>query len=359
MNDDYSATSVSDDLWVEVEKLLPASERTAAKPQRRKPKPARLVFDAIVYLLANGTAWGQIPGQVYGSASAIFKRYQDWKSDGFFERLMHSGILIGTPLDTLPWRRIMSAREDQASDQPEFRTRKAIASKERRRLSVRRRITEAASKLYQENGGDEGDGFDRTTVEDIAREAGISVRTFFRHFPTKADAIFVDWSYINQWYAGALMNEASHNPLLDTLVPLFNGFDEAAESPITWQRLSRSYRSPGHDVRRAPYIDQLRRNIIALRCTADPSNRAYDRQVKLSAALVAAIMDNIDDLAMGPTGDLHEDVLRREVLVALEELASLASDAVTRLQEQAPTRDSEPHPRRTRRKARPGDADPE
>jgi AcrR family transcriptional regulator len=36
------------------------------------------------------------------------------------------------------------------------------------------------------------DGFEETSIEDVARAAGISRRTFFRYFATKADVLFAD-----------------------------------------------------------------------------------------------------------------------------------------------------------------------
>lgn len=49
---------------------------------------------------------------------------------------------------------------------------------------VRRRLQEAALKLYQTQG------YEQTTAADIAAEAGVTQRTFFRHFPDKREALF-------------------------------------------------------------------------------------------------------------------------------------------------------------------------
>jgi AcrR family transcriptional regulator len=55
--------------------------------------------------------------------------------------------------------------------------------RERKHEFVLREIEHAAWELFGEVG------FDRTTVEEISRKAGVSRRSFFRYFPTKEDLL--------------------------------------------------------------------------------------------------------------------------------------------------------------------------
>ncbi|MGW4795312.1 TetR family transcriptional regulator [Nonomuraea sp. NPDC004297] len=56
--------------------------------------------------------------------------------------------------------------------------------RERTRRAVTMQLADVAMELFSSRG------FDETTVEDIAKAAGISKRSFFRYFPTKEDVVF-------------------------------------------------------------------------------------------------------------------------------------------------------------------------
>jgi len=58
--------------------------------------------------------------------------------------------------------------------------------RERKKAKTRRAIQEAALRLFS------AQGYDSTTVDQIADAAEVSPSTFFRYFPTKEDAVLVD-----------------------------------------------------------------------------------------------------------------------------------------------------------------------
>jgi AcrR family transcriptional regulator len=73
-----------------------------------------------------------------------------------------------------------------ADDDPDEPSGTPLGLRERRRQETLHEISDAALDLFERHG------VAGTTVDDIAHAAGVSQRTFFRYFPTKEHAVFVD-----------------------------------------------------------------------------------------------------------------------------------------------------------------------
>jgi transposase len=102
---------VSDAFWARVEPLIPPRVARvtpgtyARKPGGgRKPKSARLVFEAIVYVLRTGCQWKALPAERFGSASAIHKRFLEWERAGVFRALWQAGLAEYDDMEGIAWR---------------------------------------------------------------------------------------------------------------------------------------------------------------------------------------------------------------------------------------------------------------
>jgi len=102
-------------------------------------------------------------------------------------------------------------------------------TKQARSSSTRRRITESAHALFVTHG------FEAVTVDDIVAAAGLSRRTFFRHFPTKESVVFPDGA-ASLWLFRQLIaketdgSPATINDLRSVLVELARGFSNRADT---------------------------------------------------------------------------------------------------------------------------------
>ena len=101
---------VTDEFWERVEKLVPERVRDPHKQYLRStgagrpPKPARLVFEAIVYVLRTGCQWKALPFERFGSASAVHSKFMQWSRAGFFEALWRAGLAEYDDLEGIAWR---------------------------------------------------------------------------------------------------------------------------------------------------------------------------------------------------------------------------------------------------------------
>jgi AcrR family transcriptional regulator len=83
---------------------------------------------------------------------------------------------------------------------------------ELRRRSTHEALRRAALECFARKG------FASVTVRELAREAGVTERTFFRHFPTKEAVLFQDYETHLEWLAEALAQRPASEPLFDAVL---------------------------------------------------------------------------------------------------------------------------------------------
>lgn len=103
---------------------------------------------------------------------------------------------------------------------------------ERRREATRFEIAEASAALFSERG------YEATTVDDIARAAGISLRTFYRYCPAKEDAL----TPVLTAGVATLVEELALRPEGEPLT-------EAVQAAFTTATAGARYEEPGQTVR--------------------------------------------------------------------------------------------------------------
>ena len=73
------------------------------------------------------------------------------------------------------------------------------------------------------------DGFASVTVSQLAEEAGVTERTFFRHFPTKEAVLFADYETHLEWLAEALARRPASESLFDAVMASVGSFPHDLE----------------------------------------------------------------------------------------------------------------------------------
>jgi len=72
-------------------------------------------------------------------------------------------------------------------------------------------------------------GFANVTVSELAQAAGVTERTFFRHFPTKEAVLFQDYETQLEWLADALAQRPVSEPLFDAVLASVQSFPHDLE----------------------------------------------------------------------------------------------------------------------------------
>lgn len=160
---------------------------------------------------------------------------------------------------------------------------KERATRSRKREETRRRLTRAAQRLFAEQG------FDGTTVEEIAAAAGLSRRTFFHHFEAKEDVILARFDDLERTLLDTIRTAPTALPILAVaeraVLAALDQFD-AAEAQLI-DRLKRE--TPSLRVRDRGKFERLEHAIagaLAQRAGSD----TVDLRTRLDAMLLTGVL---------------------------------------------------------------------
>jgi AcrR family transcriptional regulator len=155
----------------------------------------------------------------------------------------------------------------------------APTRRERKKLETRQALEQAALRLFAQQG------YEQTTVEDIAEAADVAVRTFFRYFSSKQDVLFGDvvTDRITRLRSDLANRPEDEDPIDSVRAVLdlldFKGPDE--EEAIM-ARLELMAAQPSLVTRYLEIVDELRSvmvDFVAERTGLDPTKDPYPLMV--------------------------------------------------------------------------------
>ena len=113
-----------------------------------------------------------------------------------------------------------------------------VGLRERKKHRTTVALQEAAYRLFAERG------YHNTTVDDIAAEAGVSTRTYYRYYRNKEDVVLGPLAESLEHYREILAERPSSEPALQALQKSFMEFTSEVEDPVVRTRLELVAKEP-------------------------------------------------------------------------------------------------------------------
>ena len=184
--------------------------------------------------------------------------------------------------------------------------------------ATRRRLRQAAVELFCEHG------YDQTTTAEIAARAGVTERTFFRHFPDKREVLFDGQAQLREMLTAAIAKAPATLKPLEVLYRAFRSVEQPLEEnrPFSLPRQQVIDRAPALQERELAKVSALAEALaLVLR------QRGVDERLAALAAQagMATFRYAVASWFADPAGGLGTHLDR-----AFDELDGLASSFSTR-----------------------------
>ena len=176
-------------------------------------------------------------------------------------------------------------------------------------------------------------GVEDTSAEQIAADAGVSLRTFYRHFSSKHDLLFADYTGLH-WFRAALDARPASESIIESVQSAVFSFPYDVDAVAKIAALRDGELDPGRIVRhiqdvQAAFADaiqaQLRRRSCAAVRGQDPTPDERLRSAVTSRCIAAAVFGAMEVWML--SGDRSLGELARVCHLALESLRAGINEA--------------------------------
>lgn len=175
-------------------------------------------------------------------------------------------------------------------------------------------------------------GVEETSAEQISADAGVSLRTFYRHFRSKHDLLFADYTGLH-WFRTALDARPADEPIIDSVRSAIFAFPYDVDAVTKIAALRGGEIDPGRIIRhiqdvQADFADAIAAQLHRRSCATDQTPDSRLRAAVTARCIAAAVFGAMEVWMLGEDRSLGE--LARVCQLALESLRSGITEAWVR-----------------------------
>lgn len=163
-------------------------------------------------------------------------------------------------------------------------------------------------------------GVEETSAEQIAGDAGVSLRTFYRHFTSKHDLLFADYDGGLQWFRSALAARPPAESMIESVQAAIFAFPYDVEAVTRIAALRVEELDPERIVRHIRQVEADFADAVAERLRATAPNDQLDVAVT-ARCIAAAVFAAMEVWMLSEDRSLAE--LARMCRTALDSLQNL------------------------------------
>ena len=165
-------------------------------------------------------------------------------------------------------------------------------------------------------------GVEDTSAEQIAADAGVTLRTFYRHFSSKHDLLFADYTGLN-WFRSALNDRPAAESIVDSVQAAIFAFPYDVDAVAKIAALRDHEIDPGRIVRhiqdvQADFADAIAAQLQRRSCKTEPTPDDRVRVAVTARSIAAAVFGAMEVWMLSDDRSLGE--LARVCHLGLETL---------------------------------------